>query len=88
MDIMGYAFLGAPIYIGLHPLTRCVIFQIRYEKLEETMSPVKRIARIFKPLPVSGRKDAKRSTLRKQLFYERQLSAMKRWDQVAVVSFR
>jgi hypothetical protein len=35
-----------------------------------------------------GRKDSKRSTRRKQLFYERQLNAMRRWDQVAVVAWK
>jgi ribosomal protein L29 len=35
-----------------------------------------------------NRKDSKRSNLRKQLFNERQLNAMNRWHQTAVVAWK
>jgi hypothetical protein len=86
---MGYCIYALYIFIGLRGLTKYVIVLGRQETLEaHTMSTLKRFRRVVGIKENGVRKEATRSTLRRQLFNERQLTAMQKWQQIAVVAWK
>ncbi len=85
---MGLPIFRIYFFIGLKVLTSCAIVEIDIEYLRKFMLSVNWFKQINKSVKKSQRKDSKRSHLRKQLFYERQIAAMNRWNQVAVIAWK
>lgn len=86
---MGLLIYALYFFIGLQGLTKYVIVLVRQETLEaHTMSTLKRFRRVVGIKGNGIRAEAKRSTLRRQLFNERQLIGMQKWQQIAVVAWK